>query len=182
MSRFKLRQVVRGFQNGQRQLGRVCRDPELDVEFGNKPVPKDLDDYETKTGFKLPESYHGFLVAARPGRFVGEFNFASPRYPGRKRDMNLEQLGENYREPQTPSDLKDYSNDMDRALHLHIFCYSEGGLFFGWDPQEVTDPARHEYGVYELDRLYKGESDRWHVSRVRRGLHPGRRLPGRDRR
>lgn len=129
------------------------------VEPGTKPVPKptpkDFDAYEAKTGFKLPESYRGLLLATGPGRFVGEFNIAAPGNSTGGIRTSLEALNVHYHKTQSPADLERYSNDVNRALRLHVFSFSEGTLLIGWDPQEVTDPNRHEYGIYELDRLYK---------------------------
>ncbi|SIN69664.1 hypothetical protein SAMN05444166_0195 [Singulisphaera sp. GP187] len=132
-----------------------ARTLEWRIEPGSKTLPKpkpmDFDAYEAKTEFRLPQSYRGFLLAAGPGRLCGEFNIASPGYPEHPR---IETLNREYRETQTPADLERYSNDMDRALRLHVFGYSDVS-FFGWDPREVTDPTRSESAVYELDRLYK---------------------------
>ena len=33
-----------------------------------------------------------------------------------------------------------------------VFCGTTSNDFWGWDPEDVTDPAAREYGIYQLGR------------------------------
>jgi hypothetical protein len=128
------------------------------VELGTEPLPKpkpeDLDAYEAKAALRLPESYRSFILAAGAGVLCRAFEIVSPGYPAQGR-ASIEELNDLYRETQTPDVLREYSNDPERALRLHIFCNCLiRNTFIGWDPREVTEPSRNEYAIYELQRTY----------------------------
>ena len=49
-------------------------------------------------------------------------------------------------------DLAEEFDDPQRARRLVLFCTTATNDFFGWDPEDVTDPAGREYGIYLLGR------------------------------
>jgi len=134
----------------------------IDLRRGDRPLPKPtpeaLDRYERETGFKFPESYREWLAALGPGEFVENFVLHAPGYPPSYRRIRLENLDENYDNVRTieekylRSSADPSREDPDRARRLRPFCRTHGGETIGWDPEEVTDPDRHECAVYQLER------------------------------
>jgi hypothetical protein len=138
--------------------GEFAKTLQFRVETGTeprpRPTPKALDAYEVNSGLRLPESYRGFVLAAGAGMLCRAFEIVS-RGNSAKERASIESLNELYREPQTPDVLREYSNDPERTLRLHIFCNCLiRNTFIGWDPGETMDLSRNEYAIHEPQRTY----------------------------
>jgi hypothetical protein len=105
-----------------------------------KPKPKDLDRYEKESGFKLPDDYREFVLTFGPGTFGRGWEFSSPGFPKVDSDVDLAYMNRRFQEQNTP-------------LHQdHVrFCGKEDFHgWWAWNPKDVTNPERHEYGIYLL--------------------------------
>lgn len=113
------------------------------------PSDRVLDAYEARAGLKLPEGYRRFIRLFGPGELAGRFSIASPGYPSFTYRVDMDRLNEDFR--RKPDDeLEEFWDDPERARRMVMFCSTGGVNYFGWDPREVTDPARHEYAIYEV--------------------------------
>src|SRR5436309_1193827 len=111
-----------------------------------KPKPEDLDKYEAEPGFKLPEDYREFALVFGPGCLHG-FNFGTAGFP-RSEWANLggRLVQDEYGDDEW---LVEVLGDADLARRLVVFSDVDGvGDCFAWDPAGVTDPAKHDYGIY----------------------------------
>jgi hypothetical protein len=121
-----------------------------------KATPEILDWFEEWRKFKLPDDFRDFACTFGPGKIgTGEWCFYVPGIDWESEPESLDLLY-----------LLDYweNTQKGRNLKLTPFCdkreaerFSSGGVegrwtitrYFGWNLQDVTDPARHEYGIYE---------------------------------
>ena len=127
------------------------------------PSPANLDAYETKHHFPLPESYRSYALAFGLGWFsVGdpdeslhEFHIAIPGYHASMPDGDPASMTQWFRDACGPDYAQTYAERYDdgpRATRLVLFTFQTDWGFFGWDPDEVTDPDAHEYAIYRLPR------------------------------
>lgn len=116
--------------------------------------PEALDEYEAANGFKLPESYRQFVLALGPGELGERFAIAAPGYPRNKFHVDLTKLNRVVHELETlPEDqLREAVSDPQQFRRLVFFGRTSGADVYGWDPQDVRDPAGPEYGIYEAPR------------------------------
>lgn len=121
-----------------------------------KATPEILDWFEGWRKFKLPDDFRDFACTFGPGRFgTGGWCFYVPGIEWREEPYSLDM-----------SYLHDYWQNTQKGSNLKLvpFCEkmeterfkageSEGRSttirYFGWNPEDVTDPARHEYGIYQ---------------------------------
>jgi len=128
----------------------------VEIVEGRKPVPpasdEALDDFERRTGFRLPLSYRSFVKRFGPGTLAQRFDVTAPGYAGESSDVDIDELRAFFVRVTSDGELEESYDDPERAHRLVIFCHATGEDLFGWDPREVTDPAAHEYAVYEVPR------------------------------
>jgi len=131
------------------------------------PPPADLDRFEAETGIRLPAGFRGYLGVFGPGcLLVGRGNniremfISSPYCPDRP--LNLMTAVERLRllREDPPRGLDD------RMKRLVVFGRDGLGHEYGWDPEEVTDPAAPEFAVYAW---YRGDHG-YRVSRTFAGF------------
>jgi hypothetical protein len=129
----------------------------IEIAECSDPVPKprvaSLDAYERKAGFKLPQGYREFLRVFGPGEFGCGHSIGSPGYPGHSGEsLDLTRLNLGFWANHSEEDwaVAKFWDDMDRVRRMVLFGTTEWADYLGWDPQDVTDPARHEYGIYRL--------------------------------
>jgi hypothetical protein len=105
-----------------------------------KPRPEDLDRFERESGFKLPDGYREFAMTFGPGCLDPGFYFYSPGFPS---DQSVDLAARNL-----PSQPKEPGGPHGGFLR---FCHSDDfHASWAWDPEDVTDPDTHEYGIYLL--------------------------------
>jgi hypothetical protein len=119
--------------------------------------PDDLDGYEARTGLKLPESYREFVLRFGPGELASTFQIAAPGYARYDVKVDLDRLTPWFRrvsglDTRSDAELANTYDDPARARRVVLFCTTFGGDYYGWDPQDVNDPAAPEYAVYILAR------------------------------
>ncbi len=107
-----------------------------------KPKVKDLDHFERESGFRLPDDYREFARMFGPGKFDAGWKFATPGFPNIKSyDVDLALLNHQI-QSQKATGL--YQN-------FFRFCGKEDFQgYWGWNPEDVTDPDTHDYGIYLL--------------------------------
>jgi hypothetical protein len=122
-----------------------------------KPKIADLDQYERESGFNLPEDYREFALAFGPGGFgTGEWAFATPGFSKGHDLVDLVKSCESWRRSRiegcSDADLsRSFGVDAARVRRLIPFCNRRtSGDGFAWDPSDVTDTDRHEYGIYHI--------------------------------
>ncbi len=117
-----------------------------------------MDRFESSTGFPLPLDYRDFVLSFGLGKFEpGTWYFAVPGFDGKPPLCDPMRLTENFRtkaefDDRSDEDIAEEFNDPQRARRLILFRMTTSMDYFGWDPEDVTDPASREYGVYLLGR------------------------------
>jgi hypothetical protein len=108
--------------------------------------PEDLDRFEAESGFTLSDDYREFAVAFGPGTYGRGWQIKAPGFSGAGRGRaDLARL---------------YQALQDVHPGLIAFCGKEEFHgWFAWDPEDVTDPVGHDYGVYLLGGPTGGDPD-----------------------
>jgi hypothetical protein len=136
------------------------RDGIIHVEDGIvwKATAKDLNSFERRRRFKLPGDFRDFACTFGPGRIGRDgWCFYSPGidWDGDPASLNLDYLNDFWINTQ----VREYN------LKLLVFCEKSENetvlskttkqkirsttiQYFGWNPEDVTDPDKHEYGIY----------------------------------
>jgi len=121
-----------------------------------KPKVKDLDQYEKESGFKLPDDYREFARTFGPGTFDG-WQISTPGFPNAEHEVDLAKLNERLRRSYLPNFVR--------------FCGKEDFHgWFAWNPEDITDPVKHHYGVYLLGGL-RGEDPEAQPIKVASSFH-----------
>jgi hypothetical protein len=94
----------------------------------------------------LPAGYKAFIRQFGPGEVGGFFRIFGPKIPGFV-DWGNDILAEikDWREPDTA-----WTDVAPPELVARLLCFSTsiGGDAFFWDPEDVRNAKRHEYGIY----------------------------------
>jgi hypothetical protein len=117
------------------------------------PTAEDLDAFEESQGFPLPASYRSFVLRFGIGEFgAKEIEIASPGYPKDLARYDLARMNRSRgMDHWSDDDLRSmFGPDTARARRLVLFAEDRDEGVYGWDTRDVTDPDRHEYGVYLL--------------------------------
>jgi hypothetical protein len=129
---------------------------EVGGKFVSPPGVQALDEYEDQAGFKLPESYRQFVLLFGPCRVGYVENIACPGYPEEGSPIDLrardEEFHAMYFDNVPEADLRDQYGDLDHFRRLVNFANFEERDWV-WDPDDVTDPGNHEYGIYLVGRI-----------------------------
>ena len=135
--------------------------PDYASDALDRPTRDELDatmnDYESRSGFRLAFSYREFLHRFGPGELAGYFRISGP-IPQRLRgpvsdvfDIDLQRAmiegTEDYQAGVLPTATR----------RLVLFAETIGSDWLFWDVRDVRDPGRAEYGVYGFSR---GSRDR----------------------
>jgi hypothetical protein len=122
------------------------------------PDTEELDRFESSTGFLLPLDYRDYALTFGLGRFGPTgYQVAVPgflredEYDLRTPTAMTEFVREGF-ESRSDEDLAEEYDDPGRARRLVVFCGTDSNDYWGWDPEDVTDPAAREYGIYQLGR------------------------------
>lgn len=125
------------------------------VNFDPVPLPTEaaLDAYEQDTGTRLPQSFREFLLKFGPGELADEYQIVSPGYEDYSDAVDLATLNRRFQgytsmTQRTDESLAEEFGDAARARRLVLFASTFGGDRYGWDPDDVRDPAEPEYGIY----------------------------------
>jgi hypothetical protein len=124
-----------------------------DGEILDRPDPAELDaaldNYETRTGFRLPVSYREFMHWFGPGALSVWFQICSPippRFRGRVADVyDIDKQREMLEDP---DGYWASSVSPEVLRRLALVASTEGGDWFFWDTADVRNAARREYGIY----------------------------------
>jgi len=129
---------------------------EIGGKFTSPPGVQALDEFEERSGLKLPESYRQFVLLFGPCRVGHVENVACPGYPEEGSPIDLrardEELHAMYFENVPEADLRDQYEDLDHFRRLVNFAKFEERDWV-WDPDDVTDAEAHEYGIYLVGRI-----------------------------
>ena len=123
--------------------------------FVRKPTTEDLDRFEAETNFKLPDDYREYAVTFGPGTLGrGEWKVRTPGFP-RDEYHDLARFVERWRNCWLGVPDEDLARifgvEPAKFRRMVPFCEKENCRgCFAWDPEEVTDAGRHEYGYYFL--------------------------------
>ena len=87
---------------------------------------------------------------ATPGRRLTNWlcQIAVPDDPSSESGIGLRELNRDLKEGLDEGFLELYDSG-ERILRLILFCERNGRTWIGWDPEEVSDARRREYGIYE---------------------------------
>jgi hypothetical protein len=133
------------------------------VEIINGP-PKfpdagDLDLYESRSGFLLPLDYREFILTFGIGWMATgtSYWFAVPGFRGEPPTCDPTALTAWFRrtigfDSLSDESLAEHFDDPRRARRMLLFTKTDENDFYGWDPEDVTDPAGRECGIYLLGR------------------------------
>ncbi|MBI1249790.1 hypothetical protein GC197_18340 [bacterium] len=111
---------------------------------------------ENSLHIKLPDSYRSFCRVFGVGSFGrGDFNIAVPGYNGKANTYSLEYLTDSQRE--LAGQLGDLGLDPDQISRGIFFAIDMSRSNHFFDPEDVTDPKKHEYAVFSLYRNYEVE-------------------------
>jgi hypothetical protein len=125
-----------------------------------KPTLAALNQYEAATGFKLPLSYRKFIRVFGPGIHAHYYFIRAPGYwpdfPN-KSDANFDLLRfyERCRDAEFIDQNAAYHHDREFVSRMVPFCTSFHGDVIVWDPKDIQDAKRREYGLYALMDNYK---------------------------
>jgi hypothetical protein len=112
-----------------------------------KPTPRDLDHFEQLRGLQFPDEYREFAQTFGPGKF-GRDEWCI-YMPGIDWESEPDSLDIDYL-----YEWWIHTQERESNLKLILFCEKRYGSprkpaeYFGWNPEDVTDPDRHEYGIY----------------------------------
>ena len=100
---------------------------------------------ERRLRVSLPASYRAYCKVLGAGRLA---KFVEIAVPGGGRDraddyFNLAKLNQT-----KPMDYEEYAADPGQVTRSVVFGDSGCRETFFWDPQDITDRRRHEYGIY----------------------------------
>jgi hypothetical protein len=116
-----------------------------------RPKARTLRRFEARTGIKLSGGYRGYVRVFGAGCLVvrglgnaHEIDIWSPDCANHHMDLvsAAERVGFLKVDPSDGGEMAE------RGRRLVLFAQDSIGHCFGWDPQEVTDPAAPEFGVY----------------------------------
>ena len=119
----------------------------------DKPPPSELaaalDDYEARTGFRLPKSYREYMEWFGPGALSSWFQICGP-IPARLRGRvaRVYDIDRQREMIEDPDGFWASSVSPEVLRRLVLFASTEGGDWFFWDAADVRSKAAHEYGVY----------------------------------
>jgi hypothetical protein len=111
-----------------------------------KPTDETLDRFEQESGFRLPLSYRAFVKVFGPGALGCEYQIAVPDYTNNEGGLGLRELNRDLKEDIDEGFLELYSTG-EQVLRLVLFCEAYRA-WIGWDPAEMSDAQRREYGIY----------------------------------
>ena len=108
-----------------------------------------LDEYEVRTGFRLPSSYREFVHWFGPGALSVWFLICAPiPLRLRKRVANVYDIDKQREMLHKPDGYWSSSVSPEVLRRLVLFASTEGGDWFFWDTADVRNAAQHEYGIY----------------------------------
>jgi hypothetical protein len=142
----------------------------LEIEAGHPPagptkfravlqVPKPeinwLDDYEVRSGFRLPVGYREFIQVFGPGELGDGYKIRAPGY-------RLTGQGQDARVFNFQVDLDEFNahpdwshrkfKEPDQIMRLVYFADDSNGDLYGWDPQYIRSHEPTEYAIYVVER------------------------------
>ena len=121
------------------------------------PVDKAaLDSFESTVGVKLPSSYRLFCSVFGAGEFARAVGIAAPGFQGKSTKYSLERLQSLAKED---LEYEEYSPDPGQHARSVFFANDIVGSMYFFDPYDITDVSKNEYGVYRLFRD-------WEVQRI----------------
>jgi hypothetical protein len=126
----------------------------LQGEQGWTADRENLDAFEKRSGFKLPDSYRSFCTVCGPGELCGHFWIASPGYPGSSPDLrvhfDLSSVHDDLRKT-----CEAFSPEPGQWQHASFFARTPTTDYCFWDLKEVTNPDKNEYAIFIVDRSFQ---------------------------
>jgi|GEM_PF-1387084 len=132
----------------QTRIG-IIQDPDWD--HVSPASPTELARFEAESGMPLPHDYCLLASTVGPGTLSKFFVFLVPFAEfadvdlvsdNAQRQRELQQVAERY-------GMNDHLQKSQRMIH---FCTNYLQQRFAWDPQDVTDADKQEYGIYFVSR------------------------------
>jgi hypothetical protein len=117
-----------------------------------KPTDATLDRFEAETGFRLPHSYRSFIKVFGPGTLAWDYRIKAPGYPEQGEDVDLGTFNARIKQTLTKKQAWQQLADPTQARRVVFFCALGGGDLVGWDPEDIRDRRRREYGIYSWGR------------------------------
>lgn len=128
------------------------------------PTLNQIDQAQADLGLALPESYQQFVLSfgqgvlgVKDGEEQQEYHVAVPgargQFPADGDPVRLKaEFARMFLAEGTPGMESVDKAVWARSERLVPFCYSGRyeAIFWGWDPEEVTDVEGHEYAIYEV--------------------------------
>lgn len=118
-------------------------------------------DFESMSRYRLPESYKSFMHVIGPGEIAEDYRIRGPGFalPGKSIDIvtfneqvDLSYFNERIRQKDRPVNEtvvnRYFPADAERILRLIYFATNANGELVGWDPLDIRDEQKMEYGVY----------------------------------
>jgi len=136
------------------------------------PKPDDawLDAYEQRTGFRMPIAYREFIKVFGPGELAGVHTIRAPGYrlTGHgeyirwfNSEIDFDGCKDN-RVYRTVEETAEIYEEPERITRLIYFASNISGDDYGWDPEDLRDPASREYEIY-IVRREEDECARFHA-------------------
>lgn len=112
-------------------------------------TPEELVQFEREWDFQLPDSYKAFCQIIGAGEIAETFQITTPYAPGTYSDLSQDNRmwRENYFND-TIGSWK-WRRQLSRVIR---FASDYTGASYAWDPVDIVDVDRHEYGVYYMPR------------------------------
>ena len=117
------------------------------------PTTATLDAFEEQSGIRLPNSYREFMQLFGPGVLAENFLIFGPACEIRPLDLGIYNKDWAKMWKRNPTLYERFYDDPAQARRLVIFSRTQDNDLFCWDPADVRDARRHEYGVLSLPRL-----------------------------
>jgi hypothetical protein len=109
--------------------------------------------YEKNIGMSLPEGYKGFCQTIGPGELTvpRHYRIHAPRDPL----WDIESLNQDMKNQAPHRDqllLDIRGTDRSQLVRGVYFASDITTICYFWDPEDLTDPDQHEYGIYAIYR------------------------------
>lgn len=118
------------------------------------PIPTEttLARFEAGHSVKLPRSFRDFALRFGAGEIAGFYRIAVPLPI--ENDYELGQFNRTLHGEPSDRLLEEYGSPevIERFL---FFCATGGGIFFGWNTDELTNATENEYAIYEFPEVPK---------------------------
>ena len=115
------------------------------------PTQKDIEAFESSTGFQLPDSYKGFILQFGTGYLCNLMMLKSVNVPNGVSSTDILRASKNYHDHY---EHEEGSQTVTlKAKRSWYFGHTTWGDDLAWDPESVTSQSPLEYDVWLLPRF-----------------------------